>query len=91
MLDYFCWGYIQREVTRLKPTCLETLKVAIMRSVNNMPLEMVQRAIAGFPKRVRMCIAAGGGAFKHREYDADLLEFPLLADPAGEPEEEADD
>ena len=39
-----------------------------------------------------MRIAAGGGAFKRREYVADLLEFPLLAGPAGDTEEDdADD
>ena len=81
VIDYFCWGYLQKEVTKQKPKCLDSLKLAIRRSVGNMPLEMVQRAILSFPKRVRMCIAAGGSTSKHRKYDEGLLEFPLLVDP----------
>ena len=76
----------------MKPACLESSNVAIKRSVDNMPLEMAHRAIMGSPKRARMRIAAGGSTFKIREYDADLLEPPLLAGPAGGPEEDdADD
>ena len=46
-----------------------------------MPDEMVNRAISGFPKRVRHCIASGGGPFKHRKLEDsdDIAEYPILS------------
>ena len=80
-LDYFCWGYLQQEVTKKKPKCLDSLKLAIWQSSLTIPEEMVKRAISGFPKRVRHCVASGGGPFKHRKLEDsdDLVEYPILS------------
>ena len=53
-----------------------------------MPLEMVQRAILAFPKRVEMCIAANGGPSKHHRLGPGLMTYPAVAGPDGEEPEE---
>ena len=79
VLDYFCWGYLQREVERHHPRCLDPIKLAIRRSVEAMPLSMAQRAILSFPKRVKMRIEAGGGTFKHTKYQAEeIADYPVV-------------
>ena len=88
MLDYFCWGYIQKEVTKRSPSCLDSLKLAIRMSVDEMPLEMAQRAILAWPKRVKMCIAANGGPPKHHRLDPGLMTYPVAAGPDGEEPDE---
>ena len=69
-----------------RPKCLDSLKLAIWQSALEMPDEMVNRAISGFPKRVRHCIASGGGPFKHRKLEDsdDLAEYPILSGPGEE-------
>ena len=65
-LDFFAWGHLQRQVDKKKPKCLATLKVAIRQSVNELPLDMIQRSVLGFARRVKLCIRAGGGTFKDK-------------------------
>ena len=92
-LDYFCWGYLQQEVTKRKPTCLDSLKLAIMQSVGDMPADMAQRAIEGFGKRVRMCIRSEGGTFKHRqleEAEGEALYYPIVDGPEDIGDEQQD-
>ena len=59
-LDYFACGYLQAEVTKRRPACLDTLKLAIAQAVEEMPLDMAQRAIDSFPKRVELRIQKEG-------------------------------
>ena len=80
-LDYFTWGYLQAAVDKKKPVCLDTLKVAIKKSVEELPLELAQRAILGFHKRVKLCAQEDGGIFKGRKLkggDAPLLDHPVV-------------
>lgn len=85
-LDFFAWGYLQSQVDKKNPLCLDTLKVAIRQAVAEMPLEMVQKAVLGFEKRVGMCIEAEGGVFKHKK----LVGHPIANAGAGEEEEGAE-
>ena len=83
-LDYFCWGVFPARSNKKKPTCLDSLKLAIRQSLDEMPLEMAHRAIGGFGKRVRMCIRADGGTFKHRkleEEEGEALYYPIVGAP----------
>ena len=77
---------MQREVERKRPKRLASLKLAIRRSVDAMPLSMAQRAILSFPMRVKMCISAEGETFNRRKYQAeDIADYPI-AGCAGEGE-----
>ena len=87
-IDYFCWGYLQKEVAKRSPSCLDSLKLATRRSVDAMPLEMAHRAILAFHQRFKMCIAANGGPFKHHRLDPELVTAPIVAGPDGEESEE---
>ena len=78
--DYFRLRYLQEEVPKLKPTFLESSNLAVRRGVGNVPIAMAHRADAGFPKRGRTLVVEGWSTFRHRKYDADLLDF--LADVA---------
>ena len=82
--DYFRWGYLQREVEKRNPSCLDSLKLAIRRGVDAAPLEMAHRAISASPKRVKMCIAANGGPFKHQRLGHGLMTYPAATGHDGE-------
>ena len=49
--DYFRRGYLQREVEKKRPKLLDSLDLAIRRSVETTPLGVVKRAILSTPKR----------------------------------------
>ena len=83
-LDYFAWGYLQAEVDKRKPKCLDSLKVAIRQSVDALPLEMVRRSLLNFYKRVCMCVENEGRAFKRKKFEG---EMPPIAHGSHDDEE----
>ena len=93
-LDYFAWGYLQAQVDKQKPACLDALKLAIKKCVDDMPLDMAQRAIMGFRKRAKLCIAAEGGPFKGKKLAGEgelLIDHPVVDHGAGEELDSADE
>ena len=82
-LDYNAWRYIQAGVTKKRPACLDTLKLAATQAVGEMPLDMVQRALGSFPEGVELRIRKEGGAFKDTRRDGppELMGPPSM-DPA---------
>ena len=92
VLGYFVWGYLQGKVDKRKPKCLDTLKLAIAQSLEEMPLEMVQKAILGLAMRAHLCIQAEGGVFKDRKLagaeivDMDIHHQSDEEEPAGHDE-----
>ena len=98
-LDYFYWGYLQREAGKKKPSCLNTLKVAIRQSAAATPLDMAQRAILDFAKRAKLCLQMGGEVFKDRHLanvpadvapDAEVDMPPVDHEPENGDDEEED-
>ena len=83
-LDFFAWGYLQAEVDKQQPKCLDTFKLAIRRVVEILPLEFVQKAALSFYKRVCLCIEGEGGVFKHKTYKG---EVPIVQFVAKDEEE----
>ena len=65
LMDYFVWGWMQRQVEMKRPTNPATLKTAIADARGEMPLDMLQRAVDSWCKRVAYCVLAGGMQFKH--------------------------
>ena len=83
VLDFFVWGYMQREVERLNPANTDVaLKTAIRSALASIPLPMVRSAIDSFYKRCILCNMAGGAQFKHMLKRKDL---PAPPERAGSP------
>ena len=59
--DYFLWGYVKSEVFKHRPTTIDGLKAAICKTINEIPQEMIQRAMENFRIRLQQCIAVQGG------------------------------
>ena len=55
------WGYLQSQVGEGKPKCLDALTVATRQAADEMPLEMVERALYSFTRRAAMCVQKEGG------------------------------
>lgn len=60
VLDFFFWGYIKDKVYKNAPRTLEELQTAIETRVKEVPVDMLQRAIAAFENRLRMAILTEG-------------------------------
>ena len=71
---------MQHQVDRKKPRCVDALKVAIRESVDALPLDMAQRALLGFYKRVVACVESEGGVFKHKKLGAELPPIAYAGD-----------
>ena len=65
LMDFFVWGWMQRRVEKKRPTDLVTLKTAIEDARSELPLDMLQKAVDSWYKRVSYCAQAGGLQFKH--------------------------
>ena len=79
-------------MNRKEPTCLSTPMVAIKKSADELPLEMVQGALMSFRKRAKLRIREGDGAFAGRKLaggDASLAFY--RAANIGDGGEEEDD
>ena len=55
-IDYHYGGHVQSLVDRKKPMCLGSLKLAIRRIVDSVPLDMLRRSIFGFANRLKKCV-----------------------------------
>ena len=60
------WGYLQHQVGFTSPRDLDRNKLAIRTAVEIMLLGIVQRAVAKYYKRARLCAQAEGKQFKHQ-------------------------
>ena len=66
-LDYYVWGLVLAEYQKHtpKPTTKAELKTVLQTIWNNLPQAPNDKAILGFRKRLRACVAADGGHFEH--------------------------
>ena len=65
-LDYSIWNKLKRRACVKKHQSVESLKRALVKAWNEIPQEMIDRAIDDFPKRLRKCIQANGGYFEEK-------------------------
>ena len=87
-LDFFAWGYLQAEVDKKKPKCLDSLKLAIRQSVEAMPHQFVQKAVMNFYNRVCLCVEVEGGPFKHKKFHGAIPLIQFEVNNNGESDEE---
>ena len=50
---------------QLKPKTIKELKIALELIWDDLPQEPINKAIKSFTKRLRTCVAAGGGHIEH--------------------------
>ena len=89
-VDFLARGYLQRQVDKKKPACLDTLNVAIKQAVDEMPPDMVQRAAMSLCKRAKLCVEAEGGVFKGKKLLAQPVSNPGEAEEGDEGEEDGE-
>jgi hypothetical protein len=59
-LDFFLWGWIRERVYRTEPLDLNDLQSRIQRAFDDLPQEMIDRAIDSYERRLRRCIEVEG-------------------------------
>lgn len=63
-LDFFLWGYVKSNVYKQPSRTIEELKDKVTQFINHIPIDMCQRVISNFRKRVNQCIERRGGHLK---------------------------
>lgn len=58
--DFFLWGYLKSIVYNDRPRTLEALKANIQASIQQIPVEMLERVHENFRKRLRQCVECEG-------------------------------
>ena len=51
-MDYFVWGYLKSILSRSKPKDMAGLKRALKKAWKDLPLELINKALQSWPKRV---------------------------------------
>lgn len=64
VLDYFVWPYLQSKACSKPHKSINELKDSLLREWNQIPQDMIQKAIDDFPRRLRKCIDACGSYFE---------------------------
>lgn len=59
--DYFLWGHMKAELNKKVPRSVAGLKRAVAEVLRKIPVDMISRAIAAWPKRCRLIYYAKGG------------------------------
>jgi [histone H3]-lysine36 N-dimethyltransferase SETMAR len=53
-MDYFVWGWMKSQIKNRKPTTLDGLKRALKRCWEDLPQELINKALQSWPRRLRM-------------------------------------
>ena len=64
-MDFFLWGYSKENVYKGNPGSIAELKKSIEKFTSEIPLEMCERVVRNFKKRVQACIRVGGSHFEN--------------------------
>ena len=66
-LDFCVWGIVLQKYERYspRPTNVAELKEVLQEIWNSLPLEVLQKAVLSFRKRLQACIRAEGGHFEY--------------------------
>src|SRR6218665_2288839 len=67
-LDYHVWGAMLEKYHNLRPQpkTIRELKVALQQIWEDLPKELINKAIKNFTKRLRTYVDIGGGHFEHK-------------------------
>lgn len=59
-LDFFLWGYVKDKVYQTNPKSLSELKNSIIQIIENVPQDILRKAIGSFENRLRLLIHTNG-------------------------------
>uniref|UniRef100_A0A914C723 Tc1-like transposase DDE domain-containing protein n=1 Tax=Acrobeloides nanus TaxID=290746 RepID=A0A914C723_9BILA len=65
-LDYSIWNELKTRACAKKHQTVEALKRSLLKAWDEIPQEMINRAVDDFSKRLRKCIQANGGYFEDK-------------------------
>ena len=65
-LDYFLWGHVKSKVFESDPQNTEELKEAVMEAIASVPVDMLQRTVDNFVRRLDLCYTAKGAHFESK-------------------------
>jgi hypothetical protein len=58
--DFFLWGWVKSQIYRTQPTDLDDLQSRIQQAFDELPQEMINRAIDSYERRLERCIEVDG-------------------------------
>ena len=64
--DFFLWGYVKSKVYQTKPADLNELKARIQQVFDEMPQEMIARAMESYRRRLERCIQVNGKSVEQK-------------------------
>ena len=66
-MDFFCWGYVKSKVYTDQPQAnLNALRERMVEEMEQLPLEMIDRAREDFSRRLQLCIERNGRSVETR-------------------------
>ena len=66
VLDYSLWSILEVGACSKPHQSIEALKKSLVKAWNNIPQEVIDRAVDDFPKRLKKCVEARGGHFENK-------------------------
>jgi len=65
-VDYKIWGLLQERVYKTSIKDVDELQRRIAEEWDKLDQRIIDKAVAEWRKRLRACVAAGGGQFAHK-------------------------
>lgn len=65
MLDFFLWGVLQHRVNLIANQTIEAVEEAVIREIQTITPEMLERVHLNLRKRLAKCIEVDGGLFEY--------------------------
>lgn len=60
-IDYSIWSILSSKVSSIRHKSVESLKTALQKAWDEIPVEQLAAIVDQFPKRLKACISNGGG------------------------------
>uniref|UniRef100_A0A914C0C8 Transposase n=1 Tax=Acrobeloides nanus TaxID=290746 RepID=A0A914C0C8_9BILA len=64
--DFSLWSILENEACSKPHQSSEALKKSLVKAWNDIPQEVIDRAVDDFPRRLKKCIDAQGGHFENK-------------------------
>ena len=63
-LDYSIWSILEQKACAKPHKTVESLKRALIKAWDEIPVETLAKTVDNFPKRLKACVEAEGGHFE---------------------------